>query len=150
MEDKLKIFFKLGRLDDYYLGFIVSVDIDRKNLSKISRIVEMSKELNDTSISTEFSLKKFNPSIYAFTRIMPPDYPNIDEVFPVSNENVCRDLIIPESILEEKVEIEGVKIVVRCDKIFFVLEDFIGLSSGVRLDNNESWKEIVSSKLNTL
>ena len=106
MEDKLKIFFKLGRLDDYYLGFIVSVDIDRKNLSKISRIVEMSKELNDTSISTEFSLKKFNPSIYAFTRIMPPDYPNIDEVFPVSNENVCRDLIIPESILEEKVEIE--------------------------------------------
>lgn len=150
MEDKLKIFFKLGRLDDYYLGFIVSVDIDRKTLSKISRIVEMSKELNDTSISTEFSLKKFNPSIYAFTRIMSPDYPNIDEVFPVSKGNVCRDLIIPESILEEKVEIEGVKIVVRCDKIFFVLEDFIGLSSGVRLDNNESWKEIVSSKLNTL
>lgn len=150
MEDKLKIFFKLRRLDSYYLGFIVSLDIDRKILSKISRIVEMSKELNDTSISTEFSLKKFNPSIYAFTRTMPPDYPNIDEVFPASKGNVCRDLIIPESILEEKVEIEGVKIVVRCDKVFFVLEDFLGLGSGIRLDNNESWIEIISNKLNTI
>lgn len=144
MEDKLKIFFKLGRLDSYYLGFIVSLDIDRKILSKISRIVEMSKELNDTSISTEFSLKKFNPSIYAFTRIMPPDYPNIDEVFPKSKGNVCRDLIIPEFLHEEKIEIGGAKIVVRCSKVFFVLEDFLGLSSGIRLDNNESWKEIMS------
>ena len=144
MEDKLNIFFKLGRLDYYYLGFIVSIDIDKKILSKIAKVVEISKDLNDTSISIEFSLKKFNPSVYAFTRIMSPDYPNIDEVFPVSKGNVCRDLIIPESILEEKVEIEGVKIVVRCDKIFFVLEDFIGLSSGIRLDNNESWKEVMS------
>lgn len=150
MEDKLNIFFKLGRLDDYYLGFIVSIDIDREILSKISRVVEMSKELNDTSISIELSLKKLNPSIYAFTKMMPPDYPNIDEVFPVSKGNVCRDLIIPESLLGEEIEINEVKIVVRCDKVFFVLEDFIGLSSGVRLDNNESWKEIVSSKLNTV
>lgn len=150
MEDKLKIFFKLGRLDCYHLGFIVSVNIDRKILSKIARVVEMSKDLNDTSISIELSLKKFNPSVYAFTRMMPPDYPSIDEVFPVSKGNVCRDLIIPESLSEEEIVIGEVKIVVRCSKVFFVLEDFMGLSSGIRLDNNESWKEIVSSKLNTV
>lgn len=144
MEDKLNIFFKLGRLDSYYLGFIVSLDVDRKTLSKISRIVEISKGLNDTSITIEFSLKKFNPNVYAFTRMMSPDYPDIDEVFPVSKGNVCRDLIIPESLREEKIAIEKVKIVVRCDKVFFVLEDFIGLSSGIRLDNNEIWKEIIS------
>lgn len=144
MEDKLNIFFKLGRLDYYHLGFIVSVNIDRKVLSKISKVVEISKGLNDTSISIEVSLKKFNPSVYAFTRMMPPDYPDIDEVFPKSKGNICRDLIIPESLHEEEVEIGEVKIVVRCSKVFFVLEDFMGLSSGVRLDNNESWKEIVS------
>lgn len=144
MEDKLNIFFKLGRLDYYHLGFIVSIDIDKKILSKISRVVEISKDLNDTSISIEFSLRKFNPSVYSFTRMMPPDYPNIDEVFPVSKGNVCRDLIIPESLHEEEVAIEEVKIVVRCSKVFFVLEDFMGLSSGIRLDNNESWIEIMS------
>lgn len=150
MEDKLNIFFKLGRLDYYHTGFIVSVNIDRKVLSKISRVVEISKDLNDTSISIEFSLKKFNPSVYAFTRMMPPDYSDIDEVFPKSSGNVCRDLIIPESLREEEIEIGEVKIVVRCSKVFFVLEDFIGLSSGIRLDNNESWKEIISNELKTL
>lgn len=150
MEDKLNIFFKLGRLDYYYLGFIVSIDIDKKILSKIAKVVEISKNLNDTSISIEFSLKKFNPSVYSFTRMMPPDYPDIDEVFPKSRGNVCRDLIIPESIREEKIEIGEVKVVVRCSKVFFVLEDFMGLSSGIRLDNNESWKEIISNELNTL
>lgn len=150
MEDKLKIFFKLGRLDSYHLGFIVSVDINRKILSKISKVVEISKDLNDTSISIEFSFKKFNLSVYAFTKMMPPDYPDIDEVFPKSRGNVCRDLIIPESIREEKIEIGEVKVVVRCSKVFFVLEDFMGLSSGIRLDNNESWKEIISNELNTL
>ena len=150
MEDKLKIFFKLGRLDSYHLGFIVSVNINRKILSKISKVVEISKGLNDTSISIEFSFKKFNLSVYAFTKMMPPDYPDIDDVFPKSRGNVCRDLIIPESIREEKIEIGEVKVVVRCSKVFFVLEDFMGLSSGIRLDNNESWKEIISNELNTL
>ena len=151
MGDKLNIFFKLGRLDYYHLGFIVSANIDRKVLSKISRVVEISKDLNDnTSISIEFSLKKFNPIVYSFTRMMPPDYPDIDEVFPKSRGNICRDLMIPESLHEEEIEIGEVKIVIRCSKVFFVLEDFMGLSSGIRLDNNESWKEIISNGLNTL
>lgn len=155
MENKLNIFFKLGRLNYYYRGFIVSIEIDKNILSKISRVVGMGKDLNDSSISTEFNLRKFDPKVYVFPEMyrLPPD---IDEIFPRTKGNVCRDIIIPESIKNDNSIIDEVKIVVRCSKVFFVLGIITDYDRGtstisdIRIDNTETWKEIISNKLDTL